>query len=84
MSLIVFGIHLVLLGCLVYRSGYIPRFVGVALLIAGAGWVVGGFGPYIFPKIDFDFTQMTAVGELVFILWLWIRGWRIREPVAIS
>jgi hypothetical protein len=83
MSLIVFGIHLVLLGYLVCRSGYVPWIVGIALLIAGAGWMIGGFGPYILPKIDFDFTQIAAAGELVFILWLWIRGWKIQEPVVI-
>src|SRR3990172_303378 len=31
LALVIFGIHLGLLGYLVYRSGYIPRLVGVAL-----------------------------------------------------
>ena len=35
MSLIIFGIHLVLLGYLVYRSGYIPWILGISLFIAG-------------------------------------------------
>jgi hypothetical protein len=84
MSLIVFGIHLVLLGYLVYRSGYIPWIVGIALLIAGAGWIIGGVGPYIFPNTNFDFTMMTAFGEVIFILWLWIRGWKIQEPAVVA
>ena len=38
MSLIIFGIHLVLLGCLIYRSGYIPKILGILLVIDGLGW----------------------------------------------
>ena len=83
MSLIVFGIHLVLLGYLVYRSGYIPWIFGIALFIAGLGWMIDGFGPYILPNANFDFTTIMAVGEVVFMLWLWIRGWKVREPTPI-
>jgi hypothetical protein len=35
LSLVIFGIHVSLLGYLVARSGYIPRIVGVLLVIAG-------------------------------------------------
>ena len=37
MSLIIFGIHLGLLGCLIYRSGYIPKIIGILLVIDGWG-----------------------------------------------
>jgi hypothetical protein len=84
MSLIIFGIHLVLLGYLIFRSGYIPWIFGVTVFIAGAGWIIGGFGPYILPNTNFDFTLSTAIGELFFTLWLWIRGWKVQEPAIIS
>lgn len=84
MSLIVFGIHLVLLGYLVFRSGYIPWLVGIALLLAGLGWMVAGLGPYVLPMANLDFTFITAFGEVVFILWLWIRGWKVKEPKVAS
>jgi hypothetical protein len=83
-SLIIFGIHLVLLGYLVFRSGYIPWLFGVALFIAGLGWMIGGLGPYILSNTNFDFTFITAIGEVLFTLWLWIRGWKVREPAVIS
>jgi Domain of unknown function (DUF4386) len=83
-SLIIFGIHLVLLGYLVFRSGYIPWIFGVALFIAGLGWMIGGLGPFILPNTNFDFTFIAAIGELLFTLWLWIRGWKVREPAVIS
>src|SRR4051812_44728043 len=37
-ALLLFGAHLALLGFLAYRSGYVPRLVGVLLVIAGAGY----------------------------------------------
>jgi len=82
MSLIVFGIHLVLLGYLVYRSGYIPWILGIALFIAGLGWMIAGFGPYVLPNANLDFTFITAFGEVLFTLWLWIRGWKVRESTV--
>jgi len=84
MSLIIFGIHLVLLGCLVYRSGYIPWILGISLFIAGLGWMIAGLGPYILPNANLDFTFITAFGEVFFTLWLWIRGWKVQEPTVLS
>src|ERR1035438_5246021 len=34
-SLVIFGIHLVLLGCLIYHSGYIPKIIGFLLILNG-------------------------------------------------
>jgi hypothetical protein len=83
MSLIIFGIHLVLLGYLIYRSGYVPWILGIVLFIAGLGWMIAGLGPYVLPNANLDFTFITAFGELVFILWLWIRGWKVQEPTVL-
>src|SRR3974377_260573 len=38
-SLIIFGIHLVLLGYLIFRSGYIHWIIGILLIIDGLGWI---------------------------------------------
>src|SRR5207302_7523041 len=45
-SLIIFGIYLILLGWLIHRSGYLPKWLGIVLAIAGAGWRVMEAGPY--------------------------------------
>ena len=84
MSLIIFGIHLVLLGYLIYRSGYVPWILGIVLFIAGLGWIIAGFGPYVLPNANLDFTFITAFGEVFFMLWLWIRGWKVQEPTVSS
>ena len=82
LSLVIFGIHLALLGYLVARSGYIPRIVGVLLAIAGLGYVLYYLGPYLYPDLDVGFLFVTFFGELVFMVWLLVRGWRIPEPAG--
>jgi Domain of unknown function (DUF4386) len=84
MALILFGIHLVLLGYLIYGSGYIPKVVGILLVIDGLGWEISGLQPYFYPTAHLGFIFYTFFGELVFMLWLLIRGWKIREPIMES
>jgi hypothetical protein len=84
LGLIPFGIHLVLLGYLIYRSGYIPRIVGILLVIDGLGWMIDSLGPYLLPTVDFGFLFVTFFGELIFMLWLLIRGWKIQEAPALT
>lgn len=80
-SLVVFGIHLMLLGWLIFRSTYIPKFIGILLVLDGAYWVVDRLSPYLYPNVHFGFLFVLTFGELVLPLWLLIMGWRIREPV---
>jgi hypothetical protein len=79
-SLIIFGIHLVLVGFLIVRSGYVPWWLGVILIVNGLGWVVDSLQPYLYPDATLGFVFYTFFGELVFMLWLLIRGWSIPEP----
>jgi hypothetical protein len=78
-GIIFFAFHLMLLGYLCFRSGYIPRVLGIILVITGIGYLLTSLKPYLFPGINMDFARFTFYGELIFMLWLLIRGWRIRE-----
>jgi hypothetical protein len=82
MSLVIFGIHLVLLGILIYRSGYIPRIIGILLVINGLGWMIDRLRVYLFPDAPLGWIFITFFGEMVFMLWLLIRGWKIKEPAS--
>jgi hypothetical protein len=85
--LIVFGIHLCLLGYLLFRSGYtgwVSKAIGVLLVIPGVGWIVYELRPYLYPNANIDWLFYTFFGELIFMLWLLIAGWRIREPIQAS
>jgi Domain of unknown function (DUF4386) len=82
-----FGPHLILLGLLLIRSVRFPRWLGVLLVLAGAGYLVESFGNFIVPAQRAVWTWFVAVpavaGEMALALWLVIRGVR-RDPAAIS
>lgn len=78
-GILFFGIHLGLLGFLVFKSGYIPKLLGVLLTISGLGYLANGLKPFLFPNTNIDFAVYTFYGELIFMLWLLIRGYRIKE-----
>jgi hypothetical protein len=78
-GLLFFGVHLGLLGYLVFRSNYIPRILGVLLIVAGLGYLLNALKPILFPNINIDFATYAFYGELIFMLWLLIKGPRIKE-----
>ena len=73
LALAPFGIHCLLSGCLIYRSRFMPRSLGVLLVVGGLAyatflspWLVGRVYPYnLIPG---------AVGEGLLTLWLLISG----------
>ena len=83
-GMVFFAIHLCLVGYLVYRSDYIPRILGVLLAINGLGYLIDQLSPYLYPNADLGFIMITFFGELIFMLWLLVRGWKIREPTTQS
>lgn len=81
LALLLFGVHLVIVGYLIARSHYIPRWLGIVLIVNGLGWVVNSLQPYLYPNVNLNFVFVTFFGELVFMIWLLVRGWKIPEPL---
>jgi hypothetical protein len=80
-SLILFGVHLVLLGWLFWRSTHLPRWLGVILAVDGLGWILLISGRYV--GVNLEFLFVTSFGELVLLVWLIGWGTRLRdEPRA--
>jgi uncharacterized protein DUF4386 len=63
-GLVPFGIHLVLLGYMIYRSGYIPRALGILLVIDGMGWLIDSLQPYLYPNAHLRSLFITFFGEV--------------------
>ncbi len=76
-GLILFGFHLLAIGYLAYRSGFMARVFGILLVVAGAGYIVDGFLAILAREPVISVGQFTFVGEVAFIGWLLIRGRRI-------
>jgi Domain of unknown function (DUF4386) len=72
-----FGLHLLLIGYLAYRSHYIPRLLGVLLVIAGLGYATDSMGAVLSLGLRTDISSFTFIGEFLLALWLLIRARRI-------
>ena len=70
----IFGLHLLGLGYLLFRSAHFPRFLGVLVVIAGAGYLADTFGMILAPDFSFTFSVFTFVGEALLIFWLFYRA----------
>jgi len=60
------------MGYLVFKSGFIPKIVGVLLVIAGVGYMVQSCA--VFLGYNGNTIVFTGLGELVFLLRLLIKG----------
>jgi hypothetical protein len=76
-GMIFFGLHLGIVGALLWRPGVFSRIVAVLLIIAGAGYLVDGLGTALSSTYSLELGRFTFVGELVFIFWLLIRGGKV-------
>jgi hypothetical protein len=80
--LAVFGLHLLGVGALVYKSIQFPRFLGVLVVIAGVGYLADTFTRILVPDFDFTFSLFTFVGEALLIVAFWYRAIKgfVEEP----
>ena len=79
------GLWLFPLGLLVYRSRFLPRFLGAWLGLAGVAWVIESLTGILWPlhldKMD-SYLQPAIIGEIAFMLCLLIKGAKPPEPNA--
>ncbi|MBD3392996.1 MAG: DUF4386 family protein [Chitinivibrionales bacterium] len=66
-----FAIHLCVAGWLVFRSGYVPKVLGVLLVIAGAGYLIDSIGKYLSADYNLEISAYTFLGEPLLLIWLW-------------
>lgn len=85
-GLIFFGIHLYFLGYLIMKSGYIPKFIGILLIIAAFGYLIDSLANFLLPEYESfaDVFMLIVVipgvlGELSFTVWLLARGGKLEE-----
>ena len=59
------------IGYLVYRSEFLPRLIGVLMLVAGVGWLTA-----LGPAVPAPVAAIGGLAELALMLWLLIVGVR--------
>ena len=85
-GIIFFAFEGLLRGWLVYKSGFLPRFLGVLSMVSGLGWLT-----FLWPPLGswaFLGVALFAIAGLIATIgWLFIRGvddvkWRARAALA--
>ncbi len=82
---IFWGLWLIPLAILIYRSGFLPRFLGVWLTINGFAYVALSFVGWLFAQYyaaAFNGAFPALCGELALLLWLVIKGAKPKPLVA--
>ncbi|MCK9404609.1 MAG: DUF4386 domain-containing protein [Chitinophagaceae bacterium] len=81
---IFWGLWLIPFGQLVYKSGFIPRILGIFLIMGGIAYIIESFTTLLFPGYRAFVSQFAFVfyglGELSIILWLLIKGVKNNIP----
>jgi len=76
----VFSLWVLFLGYLVFKSGFLPRILGILLIIGGLCYTVQAVLFLLFPNFDLMIFGLFAfIGESLFYLWLLIIGVNVEE-----
>ena len=76
----VLSFWILLLGYLVFKSGFLPRILGILLMLGGLCYTVLAVLFILFPNFDATIFGLFAfIGESLFYLWLLIKGVNVEE-----
>ncbi|HEV2705469.1 MAG TPA: DUF4386 domain-containing protein [Pyrinomonadaceae bacterium] len=82
-SSVFFGLHCLLVGYLIVRSRFLPRFVGGLMIFAGVGWLTMSFANLLAPPFGRSLSPYILLpgmlGEGTLSLWLLIVGVNVRR-----
>jgi hypothetical protein len=83
LGLTFFGVSTLVIGALVYRSGCMPKALGIVLGLAGVGYVADSAAFFLVPGYDGSISPIllapAVIGEVWFALWLLLRGERLES-----
>ncbi len=84
-SWVFFGFHILVLGYLIFKSSYIPRILGILLIVASLGYFINGFASFLSSNYANNEANLLVVAvpaiiaEFSLTLWLLIKGGSIQQ-----
>jgi hypothetical protein len=81
-GMVFFGIQCILIGCLVTRSTFLPRILGVLLAIGGTCYVIASFANFLLPlgaRLVPIIMPVALIGEGSLGLWLLVKGVNVQR-----
>jgi uncharacterized protein DUF4386 len=76
---IFWGLWLFPMGYLVFKSGFLPRVLGILLMVGCAGYLIQSFATFFLPNFSVNLALFTFWGEVLFPLWLVIKGVNVEQ-----
>jgi hypothetical protein len=81
-ALVLFALYDLVVGYLIFKSTFLPRILGVLLMLAGVGWLTFLWGP-LATLLSAYVLPFGALAEILLMLWLLVKGvnvsaWRER------
>lgn len=80
-GLLFFGVHLLLLGYLMFKSGFIPKLFGILILLSGLcyfidniGWILLSDYTGVMEVFSLIVFALAVIAELAFAIWLLVKG----------
>jgi len=69
------GLWLLPMGLLIYKSSFLPKVLGILLMLGCFGYLFDLVGYFLLPQLQLpSLSIFTSLGELLLPLWLLIRG----------
>jgi hypothetical protein len=83
LAMVFFGFQCLLIGCLIVRSIFLPRILGVLLAIGGSSYVISSFATFLSPAFGARLTPFIVpaalLGEGSLTLWLLVKGVNVQR-----
>jgi Domain of unknown function (DUF4386) len=77
-GLVLFGVHLLVVGFLLLRSGFTSKWLGVLVGLAGVGYLIDSLVDVLSNGSWPSVATVTGIGEFILAVWLLVRGGRHR------
>lgn len=92
-SIVFFALHLLFLGWLILKSSFLPRILGLLLVIASVAYLINSFTTFLAPALAAQIPSFIMlpglIGEGGLSLWLIVKGvdaakWRARAGASLG
>lgn len=75
-------LHVFVLGYLIFKSGYLPKILGILFIIAASGYLIDSFALLLSSSYETTPVYLAlpiAIAEIAFPLWLLIKGVNVAQ-----
>lgn len=82
-SMVFWGIHIIVMGWLIVRSLFLPRILGALLVVGGLCYLISSFADFLKPRLGSALGMYIvvpgALAELLLMLWLLVIGINVQQ-----